>query len=160
MTSNIQNEFIRQYNHAFRVFEEIVKGFDANSWNHIGRKQYTPARISYHILHSIKYYLEDKTTLLLESKKSFEIEWESAQAEALLSQDEIISCLHEIQRRTEKWLQEIQYDQKNTSFEWAGETKLGIVVFSLRHFLYHLGEISCLLNESKNGNAEDIYVKV
>ena len=47
----------------------------------------------------------------------------------------------------------------NETFPWAGKTKLGVVIFLLRHTTYHLGELSSLLNESRDGNAEDNYVK-
>jgi hypothetical protein len=53
----------------------------------------------------------------------------------------------------------MDYSAKNTAFPWAGETRLGVVIFLLRHSLYHLGELSSLLNESKHGDAEDHYVK-
>jgi hypothetical protein len=53
----------------------------------------------------------------------------------------------------------MDFSSKNTSFDWAGETKLGVVIFSLRHTLYHLGELSSLLNESRDGDVEDVYVK-
>jgi hypothetical protein len=155
----MKNEFIDQYGHAWRVFEHIVKGFDNDAWKHIGRKNYTPARISFHILHSIKYYLEDTNAIQFASGKSFEANWETAKEEDLPSQNDILICIKEIQARTELWLSEMDFTQENTSFEWAGDTKLGVVIFSLRHYLYHLGELSCLLNESRNGDVEDIYVK-
>lgn len=160
MGPNIKQEFIRQYNHAFSVLIAIVEKFDKHSWSHTGRKNYTPDRLSYHILHSIKYYIEDTTILQLKSGKNFEIDWEKAPSEELLSQNEIIACIKEIQKRTNKWLEDLECEQKNTSFEWAGEIKIGIVIFSLKHFMYHLGELSCLLNESKNGEVNDIYVSV
>ena len=47
----------------------------------------------------------------------------------------------------------------NQAFEWAGKTKLGLVIFLLKHTVYHLGELSSLLNESQNGETEDNYVK-
>jgi hypothetical protein len=47
----------------------------------------------------------------------------------------------------------------NEAFPWAGKIKLGLVLFLMRHSLYHLGELSCLLNESRNGDVEDNYVK-
>jgi len=155
----MKNEFFIQYGHAWRVFKSIVNGFSVDAWTHIGRKDYTPARISFHLLHSIKYYLEDTTTIQFASGKSFESNWEIAKAEDLPSQNDILICMTEIQGRTELWLSGMDYSQMNTSFDWAGDTKLGVVIFSLRHFLYHLGELSCLLNESRNGDVEDIYVK-
>jgi hypothetical protein len=64
-----------------------------------------------------------------------------------------------LQAKTEKWLSEMDFHAENRSFEWAGETKLGVVLFLLRHSVFHIGELSSLLNESKNGDAEDNYVK-
>ena len=55
-------------------------------------------------------------------------------------------------------LTEMDYSSKNAAFPWAGETRLGIVIFLLRHSLYHPGELSSLLNESRNGDVEDNYV--
>jgi hypothetical protein len=48
---------------------------------------------------------------------------------------------------------------ENKIFYWAGKTKLGLVLFLLRHTLHHIGELSSLLNESKNGVADDNWVK-
>jgi competence transcription factor ComK len=70
MGTSIKQEFIRQYNHAFKVFIAIVEKFDKYSWSYTGRKNYTPDRLSYHILHSIKYYLEDTSILHLKSGKT------------------------------------------------------------------------------------------
>jgi hypothetical protein len=155
----VKNEFINQYGHTWRVFERVVEGFDNDAWNHTGRNNYTPARISFHILKAVKYYLEDTTPIHFASGKSFESDWETAKEEDLPSQNDILVCIKEMQARTELWLSEMEFSAKNTSFEWAGETQLGVVIFLLRHSLYHLGEISCLLNESRNGDVEDNYAK-
>lgn len=48
---------------------------------------------------------------------------------------------------------------ENQDFPWAGSSRGGVALFSLRHMLYHLGELSALLNESKQGIVEDHYVK-
>lgn len=52
----------------------------------------------------------------------------------------------------------MDFDSGNYSFKLAEETKLGVVLFSLRHTLFHLGELSSLLNEGKNGDIEDNFV--
>jgi len=61
--------------------------------------------------------------------------------------------------KTEKWLSDLEYGAENKSFPWAGETKLGVVIFLLRHMIFHIGELSSLLNESKTGIVEDHWVK-
>jgi hypothetical protein len=62
-------------------------------------------------------------------------------------------------KKTEIWLTEVDFQAENKKFHWAGKTNVGPVLFLLRHTLYHIGELSSLLNESKNGVADDNWVK-
>jgi hypothetical protein len=155
----VKNEFINQYSHTWRVFTLLVKDFDEEAWLHTGRKTIIPARLSLHILHSTKYYLQDQSEIIFPSGKAFDINWETAREDELPSRNDIISCIEDFSRRTERWLNEIDFSAPNDAFSWAGKTKLGVVIFLLRHSLYHLGELASLLNESRNGDVEDNYVK-
>ena len=118
----------------------------------------TPARLSFHIPKAVKYYLEDKFEIFFASGKPFNSNSENATEDDLPSQNDITIIIREFRKKTEKWLDEIDYGAKNKSFNWAGETKFGVVIFLLRHSLYHIGELSSLLNKSKNGDEEDHYV--
>jgi hypothetical protein len=69
------------------------------------------------------------------------------------------ACIDEFRNKTELWLTEVDFQAENKKFHWAGKTNVGQVLFLLRHTLYHIGELSSLLNESKNGVAEDKWVK-
>ena len=155
----MKNELIKQYEHTWRVFDALVREFDHDSWIHTGRGTTTPARIAFHILKGAKYYLEDSSTIVLASGKSFESNWETVKEEDLPSQNDITVCLDIFRDKTNQWLSEMDLDAENRSFPWAGETKLGVVLFLLRHSLYHIGELSSLLNENKHGEVEDLYVK-
>jgi hypothetical protein len=152
-------EFIKQYAHTWRVFERIVQDFDEDAWLHTGRGTTTPVRLSFHMLQGVKYYIEDSSTILFASGKSFEGNCAAIQEQDLPSQNDILACIGGLKAKTETWLSEMDLGAENKSFSWAGETKLGVVLFLLRHTVYHLGELSSLLNESKNGDAEDNYVK-
>ena len=155
----MKDEFIEQYRHTWRILEGVVKGFDDESWLHTGRGANTPARTALHILQGVKYYTKDPSTIIFASGKSFEGDWRAVREEELPSQNDILACLSELEARTEKWLSEMDYDSENRSFDWAGETKLGVVIFLLRHNVYHIGELGSLLNESKNGETEDHWIK-
>jgi hypothetical protein len=155
----MKDELIRQQAHVWRVFVALVEGFDKDAWIHTCRKTITPARLAFHILISAKYYLEDASSMAFASGKSFDIKWESAKEEYLPSQRDIIPCIGEIKARTEAWIKEMDFTAKNPSFDWAGETKLAVVIFSMRHTLYHLGEFSSLLNESQNGDMGDNFAE-
>ena len=115
----------------------------------------TPARLSFHLLQSIQYYIEDDTFRAFVSGRDFRQNWETMDDADLPSQDDIRSAIRDFKTLTDNWLRKMDLQSVNTTFDWAGKTKLGVVIFTLRHFVYHMGELSSLLNESLNGNAND-----
>jgi hypothetical protein len=155
----LKTEVVKQYAHTWRVFERPVADFDADAWIGAGRGAVLPARLSLHILHSVKYYREDTTEYCFPSGKSIEVRWESAPEKDLPSREDVAACIRVWRDRTERWIADMDFASPNRAFPWAGETKFGVVLFALRHFAYHLGELSSLLNESKKGEAQDHYVK-
>lgn len=159
MQRTMNTELNAQYAHTWRVFERLVNDFDDASWLCTGRKTITPARLSFHILKATKYYLEDFSAVEFASGKSFDVDSATANVEALPSRSDVTLCIEEFAQKTESWIGEMDLCSINQAFEWAGKTKLGLVIFLLKHSVYHLGELSSLLNESKDGEAEDNYVK-
>lgn len=159
MENTLNTELIAQYAHIWRVFERLVNDFDDASWICTGRKTTIPARLSFHILKATQYYIEDTTAIQFASGKSFDVDCATVDVGALPSRDDVIFCIGEFAQKTESWIAEMDLCSINQAFAWAGKTKLGVVIFLLKHSLYHLGELSSLLNESKNGEVEDNYVK-
>ena len=155
----MKGEFIEQYEHTWGVFERIVAAFDEEVWAHPRCGTATPARIAFHILQGVKYYLEDSTSIHFPSGKSFEHNCWSVAEERLPSQRDVLECASILRGKTKMWLAEMDFEAENTSFSWAGTTKLGVVLFLLRHSVYHIGELGALLSESKKGEVEDHYVK-
>jgi hypothetical protein len=155
----MKKEFISQYAHTWRVFIRLVNDFDDTSWIHTGRGATIPAKLSFHILKSTKYYMENESVIAFASGKTFDIDCATAKEDELPSRSDMIDCIHVISKKTEAWLTNLDYAALNEAFPWAGATKLAVALFLLRHFLYHLGELSSLLNECRDGNVEDNYVK-
>jgi hypothetical protein len=153
------NEIVSQYNHTWRVFAGIVTDFDENSWFNQGTGSLKPARISLHLLQAVKFYIQDSSTIIFPSGKKFDVKMKLIKDEEIPSQSDILAYINEFRIKTEIWLTEMDFEAENTKFYWAGNTKLGLVLFLLRHTLYHIGELSSLLNESKNGVADDNWVK-
>lgn len=159
MEITLNTELIGQYAHIWRVFERLVNDFDDISWIFTGRKTITPARLSFHILRATKYYLEDTTPVEFASGKLFDVDCATVDVEALPSRRDVILSIREFAQKTESWIDEMDLYSINQVFEWAGKTKLGLVIFLLKHTVYHLGELSSLLNESQNGETVDHYAK-
>jgi hypothetical protein len=159
MEKTIKSEFISQYAHTWRAFEGIVRDFDRVAWIQAGCGKTTPARIAFHIVKGVKYYIEDSSMMNFASGKSFENNWESVKEAELPSQEDVLICIQDLKAKTEAWLSEMDFNSENKPFPWAGKIRVGVVLFLLRHNLYHIGELSSLLNETKNGKAEDNWVK-
>ena len=85
----MNTEFINQYAHTWRMFEGIVHDFDLDAWLHTGRGSTTPARIAFHILKGVRYYIEDPTTIHFASGKSFESDWATVKEEDFPSQKDM-----------------------------------------------------------------------
>lgn len=152
-------DMIQQFGHTWRVFERLAGDFDPQAWLHTGRGTITPARLSLHILQSVRYYMQAATPVGFASGKDFECNWIEVADAALPSQADVLACIGEMKEQTTCWLEAMDFSCENQAFSWAGKTRMGVALFSLRHMLYHLGELSSLLNESRSGVVEDHYVK-
>jgi hypothetical protein len=155
----MKDELIEQYDHSWRVLATVAADFDREAWLHAGCGTTTPARIAFHILQAVKYYLEDPAPIHFSSGKSFEQNCGEAAEENLPSQRDIVECIDHLRSKTQQWLSGMEFEAENQSFKWAGPTQFGVALFLLRHTMYHLGELSALLTECKNGAVEDHYVK-
>jgi hypothetical protein len=155
----MNGELIAQYAHFWRVFERLVDDFDDVAWLHAGRKTGTPARLSFHILKSVKYYIEDASVTAFASGKAFDVDCGTAAEAELPSREDVVLCIREFARISEAWLAGMDLAAANEPFPWAGKTRGGVALFTLKHATYHLGELSMLLNESRNGETEDNFVK-
>jgi hypothetical protein len=151
----VKTEFIHQYAHTWRTLAGIVKDFDQETWLHHGCGTMTPARDTLHLLQGVKYYIEDQSTVAFASGKSFASHCHLAGEELLPSQADVLACITDLQAKTAVWLSNLDFAAENTTFEWTGKTQVSVALFLLRHMQYHLGELSSMLNESKQGAAED-----
>lgn len=147
-----------QYRHTWRVFARLAQDFDPAAWLAAGRGAGTPARLSFHILQSTKYYLKDSQPLAFASGKAFDGKVMDKRDDELPSQQDVVLCIEEMSKSCDAWLAGLDLNAENTAFPWAGKTQFGLALFLLRHTLFHTGELASILNESKHGVVEDHYV--
>lgn len=136
----------------------MVNDFPADAWFQAGRRGYTPARLSLHLLQSVKFYLKDTGEMTLSSGVSFDEDCWKTPENDLPGQEEMTGLIGIFKNKVESWLKDMDLEGEDKSFPWAGNTNFSVALFLFRHFLFHLGELSSLLNESKGGNVEDHYV--
>lgn len=152
-------DIIEQFNHTWNIYEGIIRDFDDDAWTTLAHGYIVPVRLAFHILKSTLYYLEDSSVLAFPSGRLLDGEWLTMEVEKLPHRLDILQILDVFRGKTEKWLSKMDFAAPNTSFAWAGKTKMGVVIFLLRHTLYHLGEMNALLYESKHGKANDNFIK-
>ncbi|HSQ38742.1 MAG TPA: hypothetical protein VLM78_01165, partial [Anaerolineales bacterium] len=141
----MKTEVIKQYAHTWRTFAGIVRDFDGDAWLHTGRGIILPVRLTFHILKSTMYYIEDTSTVLLAAGKPLDGNWETIKEKDFPSQNDILAGIDALQAKTEQWLSDMDFDAENKTFGWAGATQFGVALFLLRHTLYHIGELNTLL---------------
>lgn len=155
----MKEELINQYNHTWKMFFNMVMDFDTESWTKTGCVYIVPARISYHIIGGVNYYIENDTDVELTSGKKNDWNWENAKCEDLPTKEDIIDLIHLYKEKTDTWIQKMKLEDRNTKFEWTGRNKISVALFLLRHMEYHIGELNLLLHTSKNGIANDNWIK-
>jgi hypothetical protein len=155
----VKEELIQQYAHTWRVLARVINDFEPDAWIRAGRGTILPVRIAFHMVQSVAYYIGSSSPLLLVGGKPFDGDWDSVTEADLPTQQEIVSALDGVRASTETWLSEIDLHAANKTFGWAGATQFGVVLFLLRHTLYHLGQLSALLEESRDGKAADHFVQ-
>lgn len=147
-------EFERQFRQSWKIFDAIVQEFDAQSWAHTGVGYMVPARVAFHILTGVEYYIQRKS----DWSTRFAQKGGSTDAAALPSQQEAHQFKEELEPELERWLDEIEIDAANAQFPWAGKTQAGVLAFVVRHTMFHLGELNALLYQSRNGEVEDKWI--
>lgn len=155
----MRDEYIDQFRHFWRMFEEIIDDFDNKSWFQSGFALTTPARLAFHILQSTKYYINDRSQIELKTGKSIDADCSKLDDNDLPFKEDIILNIPSIKQKTDEWLQNIDFDSKNIQFNWTGKTMMSVALFLIRHSQFHMGEINALLNEYKKGNAEDHFAE-
>jgi hypothetical protein len=155
----MRETLVSQYNHAWKMFYRMVTDFDKDSWVSTGCSYIVPARIAYHIIGGVDYYTENKAKVNLPSGKENSWNWEGAPVGDLPTQEDILELIHIYKSRTDAWIAGGDFGAENKKFAWTGTNEMSVVVFLLRHMEYHIGELNLLLHMSKNGAANDNWVK-
>ncbi len=151
----MRKEIIKQYSHLWRTYRSICRGFDLESWKKLGFGLTQPDRLALHILQSTIFYIEGKTPFVRIDGTLIDNFYGELDKKDLPDLENILFILDEVEKKTESWIKNMDFDSKNEEFPWTGESVASVVLFVLRHSQYHLGEMNALLNEQLKGKAED-----
>jgi hypothetical protein len=151
----IKDELLVQMDQSWMILREIVRDTGDDVWTHAGCGYVTPARTAFHILLGVEYYIGYVSNL----SKRFGKDWEKMPDESLPSQADILTGIGELRNAMVEWVEGLDLDAENPRFPWAGETMAGVLLFALRHTMYHIGELNALLYHHRGGDVEDYWMK-
>lgn len=151
----IVQDFRMQFTQTWRILEELVRAFDDESWKQAGCGYVTPARVAYHILLGIEYYTGSETTW----RGGLGVDWTTMSPEALPSQTEVLRMAAALKLHVVAWLSSLDLEEAEEAFPWTGRTRSGVLLFLLRHTMYHIGEMNALLYVLRHGEVDDYWMK-
>ena len=151
----VKEEFSAQFDQTWSIFTEIVGSFPDDSWTSYGVGYVVPARVAYHALLGVEYYIEYKSNWGNRTGR----DWSSMATTLLPSQEDIQEYAEDLSTSLNQWLSRLDLDAENKRFEWAGKTQSGVLIFLLRHTMYHIGELNGLLYALTDGTIDDMWMK-
>lgn len=144
----IIEEIVDQFDRTWKMMRETITGFTDSSWVNTGVDYLVPARIAYHTLETIEYYIGDKSSKEFPWRAKFAGDWETMDKDRLPTQDQVLRYMEDIGSGLVKWLDASDFSEKNDTFGGTGKTRLGHVLYILRHTLHHHGEMNYILFQS------------
>ena len=135
-----------QFERGWKMIEATVDQFPDDQWRTAGKGYLNPARLAYHAVETVDFYISDLEEFPFGAR--FGGGWEELPADKLPSRAEVLTYLVEVRQKMREWLdrfddQSIQAE--NTRHPWCGSTMHGFALYVLRHSLHHHGEINALL---------------
>ena len=144
-----------QMDQSFRMLDAQIDAFTDGEWLSLGCGHVTPARVALHTLLGVEYYIGHSS----EVGARFGERWASVESTELPSRDVVRAHAAEVKQAFGVWLNGLQLEADNTAFPWAGPTQFGVLLFLVRHTLYHIGELNALLYTCRGGDVDDMWME-
>jgi hypothetical protein len=101
-----------------------------------------PSRLAYHTIETVDYYCHESPQEM-DWGRRFCIDWESRDTKRLPGREPMLAYLEEIQESLGATLRSMSDSALLTghAFSWTGATVMECMVYTLRHSMFHLGQI-------------------
>jgi hypothetical protein len=130
------------------MIRETISGFSESDWINAGVDYLVPARLAYHIIETVEYYIGNRPSKEFDWGHRFGGGWREIETKSLPSQKDMLLYLEEVEKKLAEWINLTDFQEESRIFKHTGKTLLGHALYVLRHTLDHHGEMNCLLYES------------
>jgi len=138
--STIENQFSR----LCHMWRDEIKNIPDDEWRKSDIDYMIPARHFCHVMVSADFYTNEYSVEDFDWNALCGGDWESIPNEQLPAKHEAIQILNDIQSLVESRLQKLNDDdlqEKEKIAPWAGDSVIEKMIYWLRHFQHHLGEV-------------------
>jgi hypothetical protein len=144
----IAEELNDQFRRAWDMIRDTISGFSESDWITAGVDYLVPARIAYHLIETVEYYIGDKTKNEFSWGSRFGGGWIDIEKDRLPKQEDMLVYLEEVEGKLADWIGRCEFADENKLFNRTGKTLLAHALYVLRHTLDHHGQLNSLLYQT------------
>jgi hypothetical protein len=132
-----------QFDRMWMMLREAIANCPDEEWKRDGGHWFlVPSRLAYHTVETVDSYCHNSPQEM-DWGGRFGIDWESRDTERLPDREAMLAYLEEVQRSLEGMLRSMR-DRAllaGHAFPWTGATIMERMIYTLRHSMFHLGQV-------------------
>lgn len=141
----------RQYEFSWDMLNEVFDRCPDRVWRQEKIKPYSIGRLAYHIIVSTQRYCRPKRKAVeLDPFNLGRGEGEDVPMDRFPGIADVRGYSDKVRKRVMKWfdsLRDSELSESDGGFTWTGETIGERLVYTLKHFHHHLGQMNLLLRQ-------------
>jgi len=144
---SIGNGLADQFERMWLMLREAISNCGDGEWKRdAGHWFLIPSRLAYHIIETVDFYSRESPPEM-EWARRFGVDWETREAEKLPGREPMLDYLEEIRASLGGKLRSMSDEAllADQAFPWTGATVLERMIYTLRHSMFHLGQIQAEL---------------
>jgi uncharacterized damage-inducible protein DinB len=145
-----------QFERMWTMLRETIDNCAEEEWKReAGHWFLLPSRLAYHTIETVEFYSRQSPEGM-DWNGRFGVDWETRETERLPDREPMVNYLDDIRGSLREKLQSLP-DEALTAehaFPWTGATPLERMIYTLRHSMFHVGQIQAELRRRGLKGAE------
>jgi uncharacterized damage-inducible protein DinB len=152
----IGNGLDDQFERMWMMLREVIGNCPGEEWKRdAGHWFLIPSRLAYHTIETADFYNRESPEGM-DWAGRFDVDWETQDAEKLPDREPMLDYLEEIRSSLQSKLHSMSDESflAGHAFPWTGATVLERMIYTLRHSMFHVGQIQAELRRRGLQGAE------
>jgi len=153
----IGNALADQFERMWVMLREAIENYPDEEWKRDASHWFLiPSRLAYHTIETVDYYSRESPEEMRWAERFGGVDWQTKEAEKLPGREAMLDYLEEIRGSLRGKLCSMSDEAflADHAFPWTGATVLERMIYTLRHSMFHLGQIQAELRRRGLRGAE------